>query len=137
MITNMRVAFIILLTFAACSRAADIDVLIKAIHQVESSRRINPPDGDHGKAIGPFQIHYSYWSDAVHFDKSLASSGYQACRDYAYARRVVIAYLRRFGARYIASGNVEALARIHNGGPNGYHDRVTMAYWRKIRKAGV
>ena len=58
--------------------------------------------GDGGQAIGPFQIHEVYWSDAVEYDTSLKSGGniYQNCKGEGPAD--------------------EDLARIHNGGPNGY-----------------
>src|SRR5690606_22841719 len=35
--------------------------ILYGIRQVESGGRENPPDGDDGLAIGPYQIHRAYW----------------------------------------------------------------------------
>jgi hypothetical protein len=114
--------------------------ILDAIEQVESSGRgKNTPDGDNGKAIGPFQIHMAYWRDACQYDITLAESNYERCREPDYARRVVRAYLRRY-----AKGNLEnpeVLARIHNGGGgimsknrNGRAWRNTTEYWNKVKQ---
>ena len=56
--------------------------LFKAIWMVESSGSANPPDGDNGAAIGPFQIHEVYWEDAAEYDPSLKADGhtYKNCK---------------------------------------------------------
>lgn len=112
---------------------AAYDQFIKALHMTEASGRMNPPDGDDGRAIGPFQIWKAYWQDAVQFDKSIGGK-YEDCRNYDYARKVVDAYLRRYGRQFLAQGNWEALARIHNGGPQGYRNPNTAKYWRKAQR---
>ena len=38
--------------------------IIAALRMVESSGRDDPPDGDGGRSIGPYQIQRSYWQDA-------------------------------------------------------------------------
>lgn len=112
---------------------ASFDDFLNAIHQVESSGRANPPDGDNGRAIGPYQIWKAYWQDAVQFDPSLGGT-YQDCRNQDYAKRVVAAYLRRYAKPFLKSGNLEALARIHNGGPQGYRNPRTLGYWKKVQQ---
>lgn len=112
---------------------AGYEKFIKALHMQEASGRMNPPDGDNGKAIGPFQIWEEYWMDAVDFDPSIGGK-YENCRDYNYARKVVDAYLRRYGKKFIEQGNWEALARIHNGGPIGYKKASTLGYWRSMKR---
>ena len=51
----------------------NIDKLLPALALVESR---NDPKavGDGGDAIGIYQIHQSYWQDAVDFDKTLGGS---------------------------------------------------------------
>lgn len=107
--------------------AADLpDKFISALHQVESSGRFGPILGDGGKALGPFQIHHRYWKDAR------VPGTYAQCADYGYSVRVVTAYLNRYGRRYVAQQNFEALARIHNGGPDGFRRSTTVKYWKRV-----
>jgi Destabilase len=108
---------------------AQSDRLLDAIRHVESGGDCTLV-GDGGKAIGPYQIHREYWRDAVEADKSLGGT-YQDCRSEAYARRVVKAYLKRYGK----NKSDEAMARIHNGGPSGYKKSATWRYWLKIQHA--
>lgn len=107
----------------------DTDRILNAIRQVETGGCKNPSEavGDGGKAIGPFQIHQSYWADAVEHDPSIGGV-YADCKNEAYARRVVIAYL----SRYCKSWTDENVARIHNGGPSGGKRKATVKYWRKV-----
>lgn len=107
--------------------------ILDAIRFVESSGRTNPPDGDNGKAIGPYQIHKVYWVDAHQFDKSLGGS-YQDCRKRAYAERVIDAYMRRYAKQAWTDGDGQTIARIHNGGPKGHTKTATDRYWAKVEK---
>jgi hypothetical protein len=111
------------------AQAQPSDQLLDAIKQVESGGRCNVV-GDNGKAIGPYQIHRSYWLDACAYDPSLGSRPYSACFEEAYARKVVVAYLTRYGK----GKNAEQLARIHNGGPQGHKKSATKKYWSKVQK---
>jgi len=84
--------------------------------------------GDSGRAIGPFQIDYSYWKDAGLPGK------YEDCRDMDYARRVVLAYWRRYCPNALAEHDAEILARTHNGGPSGAKRDSTLPFWKKVQK---
>lgn len=118
---------------AAVPPPSDYDTgrILNAIRQVETGGEADPSAavGDGGKAIGPFQIHKSYWQDAVEYDPSIGGV-YTDCTDEAYARRIVIAYL----SRYCKSWSDETVARIHNGGPKGHRKAATVKYWRKVEK---
>jgi hypothetical protein len=107
------------------------DRILDAIRQVETGGCKNPSEavGDGGKAIGPFQIHLGYWKDAVAFDKSLGGT-YNDCRKPEYARRVVRAYLTRYGR----GKTNEEMARIHNGGPRGHRKSATLEYWERVKR---
>lgn len=109
----------------------DTDRILDAIRQTETGGEKDPANavGDGGKAIGPFQIHYAYWKDAVQFDPSIGGK-YSDCKDEAYARKIVIAYL----TRYAPNWNDETVSRIHNGGPKGHKKSSTLDYWAKVRK---
>jgi hypothetical protein len=109
----------------------DTDRILDAIRQVETGGEKDPANavGDGGKAIGPFQIHHAYWKDAVEFDPSIGGK-YSDCKDEAYARRIVVAYL----TRYAPNWSDETIARTHNGGPKGHKRPTTLSYWSKVRK---
>lgn len=107
----------------------DRERVLDAIEFVESGGRgADTPDGDGGLAIGPFQIHEIYWTDAVDRQPDLRERGYTACRDPQYARAVVRAYLARYHAN-----TAEQMARIHNGGPRGMFKNSTLPYWDRVR----
>lgn len=120
------------------------DDFFHALHMVEASGRDNPPDGDGGNAIGPFQIWEAYWTDAVEYDTTLVAHGetYQSCRDINYARRVVRAYMNRYCTerRLGHPPTWEMRARFHNGGCNIHRRQgsdawnATTEYWAKLNK---
>jgi hypothetical protein len=106
--------------------------VLDAIRFVESSHRDDVPDGDGGKAIGPFQIHFEFWQDAVAAAPELGGV-YADCRRREYAERVVAAYMRRWIPDAWSDGEAEVIARVHNGGPTGALNRATLGYWQKVR----
>ncbi len=116
--------------FAGPRPPALTDSLLDAIRAVESGGD-DSAVGDDGRAIGPYQIHKAYWVDACAADPSLRSGTYADCFDAVYARRVVVAYLTRYGRGRTA----EELAQIHNGGPRGHRKSATLEYAAKVRAA--
>lgn len=100
----------------------------RALNQVEAGGRSGPIRGDNGTALGPMQIHYSYWLDAH------CSGSYSNCADFAYSCRVVNTYLLRYCPKAVACDDFETMARIHNGGPRGDKKEATKSYWKKVRK---
>jgi hypothetical protein len=105
----------------------------KALNYVETSGRSGAIKGDNGQALGPFQIHKAYWQDARTFDRYITGTYYD-CANYSYAKTVVNAYLHCYGERFIQTGDLEALARIHNGGARGFQNRHTEGYWKKVNR---
>jgi hypothetical protein len=106
--------------------------ILDAIRFVESGDRSDVPDGDGGKAIGPYQIHRVYWQDAVSAQPALGGD-YQQCRDRAYAERIIDAYMAKWVPDDWARGEAEVIARVHNGGPRGASLAATEAYWQRVR----
>lgn len=114
---------------AANTASYSLDELLAALRLVETGglrHEGRHATGDGGKAIGPYQIHRSYWKD------SRLPGTHEDCRDPAYAREVVMAYWRRYCPRELAQGEVEVLARVHNGGPEGHRKSATLKFWRKV-----
>lgn len=105
----------------------DIELLLDAIAQVES-RNNSRAVGDGGHARGMYQLHRTYWRDGtrilkVKWDYNLAFKAEKS-------RRVVKAYILHYGK----GKSLLDMARIHNGGPNGYKKKATLPYARKIAK---
>jgi len=103
--------------------------LLEAIRQVESHGNPNLV-GDNGKAIGSFQIWRTYWHDAVEHDKTIGGK-YEDCKNDEYAKRIILAYWDRYAPK---NATDEQLARIHNGGPQGWKNSNTIKYWNKVKK---
>ena len=108
-----------------------LEDLYAAIRIVESNGN---PDavGDHGQAIGCYQIWRDYWQDATEF--SNIGGSYNDCFNCDYAHEIVIAYMNRYATedRLKRPVTFEDIARIHNGGPNGYRKESTKKYWTKV-----
>jgi len=119
----------LLLALAAAAHAAPPESFWRALHLVETGGRRGAILGDGGKALGPLQIHRGYHADAR------IGGDYSRCADLDYSKRVVSAYLQRYAPKAWAAGDVETLARIHNGGPRGDRRQATINYAAKVRRA--
>jgi len=110
------------------ARAADdeeMERLLDAISRVESRRDPNAV-GDHGRAIGVYQIHRRYWEDGTRILG--VDWKYSEASDPQKARQVVRAYLSYYGR----GKSLLDKARIHNGGPRGHRLKATQKYALKI-----
>ena len=117
------------LGLAAAAHAAPPESFWRALHLVETSGRQGPILGDNGRSLGPLQISRAYFTD------SRVAGTYEQVVDLPFARRVVSAYLQRYAPAAWAAGDVETLARIHNGGPRGDKKQATINYAAKVRRA--
>ena len=147
--------------FLQTSHPISFDDLLDAIEQVESGGDADAvgdwvgqscPDGvvgclvAHGeyRAIGAYQIHKIYIDDlnriykARHTDKysSPLKWEYYHREDKVCSRIMVRDYLCYYSTekRIGHKPTFEDMARIHNGGPNGYKKERTKKYWIKIEK---
>ena len=120
---------IILITLASASHAAPPESFWRALHQIETSGRHGAILGDNGRSLGPLQISRAYHAD------SRVSGSYEQVADLAYARRVATAYFKRYAPAAWEAGDVETLARIHNGGACGHKKAATLPYAEKVRRA--
>lgn len=103
-----------------------VERVLDVIRLVESGGRADPPDGDAGRSIGPYQVQRAYWADAR------VPWPYEAVRAEDAGRATVLAYWARWAPEALASGDIEVLARVHNGGPRGAARAATAAYWRRV-----
>ena len=108
--------------------------LLNAIAIVESNN--NPSAiGDNGRAVGLMQL----WKIALDDVNRILD-----CDKYSYADRLdpikskamVRIYLTHYATdwRIGRPPTFEDMARIHNGGPNGYKKESTKKYWHKVQK---
>jgi hypothetical protein len=127
------IAILLFTSSAFALTEKELTDVLTAIRTVESN---NNPDavGDNGNAIGIYQIWRSYHKDAVEFDS--IGGRYSDCFNPAYADRVVRAYMRRYANERRLGRPVtqQDIARIHNGGPNGWRKSATLKYWEKVKK---
>lgn len=121
-------ALLIAITFAFANQSYSNDQLVKAIHKVESGGRVGKILGDSGRALGPLQIHYANWKDAISFDKSIGGT-YSDCQDLGYSIKIFNAYIKK----YADGKDAEDKARIWNGGPQGHKKSVTKNYWKAVK----
>ena len=118
---------LLLLALAATAHAAPPDSFFRALHVVETSGRTGPIVGDGGRALGPLQIHRGYHQD------SRVAGDYSRVAELDYSKRVATAYLKRHAPEAWAKGDVETLARVHNGGPRGHLKPATKGYGVRVK----
>ena len=106
--------------------------LILALIMVESGGN-DFEIGDNGKAYGCLQMHAAYVKDAAEY------AGKDWVHEDAFQRDVAIQIFEAYMARYATKERLgreptaEDIARIHNGGPNGYKKKSTEKYWQKVK----
>ena len=118
----------LLLALAATAHSAPPDSFFRALHLVETSGRHGPILGDSGRSLGPLQISRAYFAD------SRVGGTYEQVVDLEFARKVATAYLKRYAPKAWAAGDVETLARVHNGGPAGATKASTVNYGKKVAR---
>ena len=114
--------------------------LLDAMKQVESGGN-GSLIGDNGRSFGAYQIMRGYYNDAVEFNPRLRDGG-RTFKDVvgrggiAYSEQVIMSYMGRYATRQCLGHDptYEDIARIHNGGPNGFRSAATLPYWRKVQK---
>lgn len=109
--------------------------LLSSIATVESSNN-SKAVGDSGKALGIYQLHAEYVADVNRIYKT--NYKHEDAFDAKIAKGIVAKYLAHYGKQYEKTvgkpATAEVLARIHNGGPNGWKKDATIKYWCKVEK---
>lgn len=106
--------------------------LILAIITVESGGD-NYAVGDNGNAYGCLQIWPAYVQDANEY------AGTSFTHEDAFNQKKSVKMFEAYMARYATEKRLgrtptaEDIARIHNGGPDGYKKPATDAYWAKVK----
>lgn len=107
--------------------------LIMVLIQVESSGN-DLAVGDGGAAYGCLQMHSAYVQDAAEYANK--DWVHEDAFDRETSIDIFIAYMSRYATeeRLGRRVSIEDIARIHNGGPNGWKKSATDVYWKKVRK---
>ncbi len=111
-----------------------LTILIPLLIQVESSGDPNAI-GDGGRAVGCLQIHPVVVEDVnrIYQTKYTEKDRLNKAKSMSICRL----YLKYYGTRYqLKTGKkatMEALARIWNGGPDGWKKQSTVKYWKKVK----
>lgn len=108
-------------------------VLLTALIAVESSGNPNAI-GDNGLAYGCLQLHAAYVQDAAEYARQ--DWTHADAFDPETAKQIVRAYMARYATkkRLGREPTYSDLARIHNGGPQGFKKTATDKYWQKVKK---
>ena len=114
---------------ARSADAVDYDRLLDAIAFVESDRGAT--------SANVYQLRRVYVRD-VNRIRGWGIRYADAIGDTALARRCILAYWRHYGAVYERrtgrKATAETLARMHNGGPDGWRKAETVRYWRRVSR---
>lgn len=127
---------LIFILFVNINAIAIADNLTSAIITVESQGRAHAI-GDNGKAYGILQVHKNVVKD-VNRIYSLRHT-HQDMFSPEKAKQVFTLYTKYYGDLYQKKTQqpitAEIIARIWNGGPNGYNNPTTLKYWEKVKEA--
>lgn len=114
-----------------------INKLIPLLLLVESSGDLHAPPGDGGKSWGCMQIQACVVDD-VNRVYSLTYK-HRDVKDPHKAVEICRLYLLHYGGVYRSqtgrAPTMEVFARIYNGGPDGWRERATLKYWKKVKRA--
>lgn len=117
--------------------SVDFSRLIPALEMVESKGKSHPiGSNDNGNAKGILQI----WDVVIQDVNRVYKTNYvhDDAFDPVKARDICQKYLTHYGKVYTrktgSPPTYKALARIWNGGPNGYTKPSTQKYWNKVQK---
>ena len=89
------------------------------------------PDGKFRERIGPYQLSYDYWKDAVEFNPTIGGE-YKDCKDIKYSQKIVVAYWQKYCPEAYVDVDAETLARVYDGGPLGNINESTLSYWNAV-----
>ena len=141
--TGMVALRIFLLGVLCFSVGEPLDInrdLLNAMQYVES-KGDSCAKGDNGQSLGAYQIMKGYYDDAAEFNPSLKDGGYTynnvvGLGGKEYSERVMMSFIERYATpeRLGRTPTYEDIARIHNGGPNGFRRDSTLPYRDKVNE---
>lgn len=116
---------------------------LEILQEVETGKRYRKGKdliGDEGKSFGPLQISEAAKKDGYGWIRGLqVENGINSynLQDLHHSRIIAFGYLNRYASKAMAvmdKDAIEKMARIWNGGPNGYRKKATLPYWEKFKE---
>jgi hypothetical protein len=106
---------------------------IMCIAMIESNVKWNAV-GDDLQSIGILQMQEAYVQDAAEYANK--DWKHMDALDELTAVRIFRAYMDRYCTkeRLGREPTLQDVARIHNGGPNGYKKPSTLKFWKKVKE---
>lgn len=108
----------------------DYDRLLDAIAQVESDRGAT--------SANVYQLRRIYVRD-VNRVTGWSIRYKDAVSDSSVAQKCILAYWKHYAMEYEREtgrkATAETLARMHNGGPDGWRKTATRRYWKRVSRA--
>ena len=126
------ILILIVLLSVSCNASQPVS-LVEALITVESNGN-DSAIGDEGRAVGCLQI----WKITVDDCNRILKSNRFSYKD-RLDRKKSIEMFRIYTGHYAVrrrlgkSATKESIARIWNGGPNGFKKPATIKYWTKVR----
>lgn len=128
---------VMITTCASASKAPSYDRLIAALVEVESNGNDRAIGDRHmkDKAYGPLQIRKPCVDD-VNQRLGTKHRPEDMLGNRSLSVLVCRTYLKRYATfkRLGREPSLEDMARIWNGGPNGWRKQSTLGYWSKVQK---
>ena len=117
------------------------EALLDAIEYVESGgdwEAIGPND-----EVGNFQLTKIYVDDVNRIQRISHNDKYSVYHPWKYYHRknpacsrwMVRTYIKYYSGKIGKEATFEDMARIHNGGPDGWKKESTKVYWEKVKRA--
>ena len=127
------ITLILIVGMSFILNATPSNKLIYAICKVESNNGMYVV-GNNGKAIGCLQIWKSVVDDVNKYSKVKYTYDDRYDKDKSY--QIFRLYIGHYATkkRLGRKPTNEDMARIWNGGPNGYKKTATIKYWNKVKK---
>lgn len=131
----VAILMIILVGARSCHGASPansrVTRLLNAMEKQESGGRLHAV-GDQGRSRGPLQIQRNYWVEGCRAAK--VKLDYKThVWDRGASRTVVMGYWKAHYPTALRRGDLETLARTHNGGPAGPKKSATAKYWKAVK----
>lgn len=126
---------LIIMSMLAVSSILHADDVYSAIATVESNNN-DRAVGDNGNAVGRYQIWKIYVDDVnrISNKKYTYADRYNAVKSLEMVKIYTAHYCKRYERITGKKANDEIIARIHNGGLNGWKKQATVKYWNKVNK---